>query len=896
MANIIKKIKGTNIVSISECEFKGFLDTLNFQTNKGLHFKMASIVKDILQNVDFNKYDIVAISEKLNKEIEDKYFLSADAKKEEIDLKAKQIERYMNYENGLGRNVLDRGITRNIEWEGFEISVSADLIVDDGETIEVISFKTGAPTLSYRGQKEETKVDKSLALFLLYLLGKTLYPDREVIGSLYHLKSKKDKTGQLANFNDKKGENIVSSGFALSSQLETVSNKLTKTLTNPLSFNGCKTISTKCDLCSYKNVCQYEKPISQELEVVPIGQKASGNFTPTGVQLEAICFLKGTARLNAGAGAGKTTVIALRTVELIENGVKPEDILLITFTSKGAEEMREKIEFWLKENGREDIDVSKMHVMTFNSWGDMVLSENYKLLGFENKPRLVEKVEKYDIIFEVLSNFEKLEWGNYKNPIMNFPNAKGIVVELDEYFDFIKANYITDAEIFADRKKLELEKASDIYNMYVEFCSILKERGLVQYQDQINYIINLIEDHNAVLSNYNYRHIIVDEFQDTDQMQTDIISCLIENNGFQSLMVVGDDAQSIFGFKNCSPDIIINFDKYFSDVTDFYLTDNFRSTPEILNLANYINTLNKNRIDKNLVSHALSGNIPELSVFDSIDTEYSYIAQLVENEILSGTPLEEIAIITRTRSELFNIQSVLAERNIPTTVQVAEPIITNSNLHILVSFLDFIDNPDNTYGLFEYLFVMKGAELKELSEEELKEYLSKTKERFIYKFENCITEESKLAFFFPIAYGLANDDMTLKSFVEEVEKKNFPTLAQVFNYLRKIIIYEDDKAIETEERRFKAVTLITAHTSKGKEYTTVINTINKYHKSDMSESDIEETRRLLFVSFTRAKKRLFITCQHYMSKVTRERNRFVAEIENGPIRQISPIIKPSKTA
>ena len=225
-------------------------------------------------------------------------------------------------------------------------------------------------------------------------------------------------------------------------------------------------------------------------------------------------------------------------------------------------------------------------------------TRNFKKFGFTEPPKLIEKVEKYDIIFELLENNDKLEGYDYRNPVMDFRYSKGVVVKLANVFDYIKAyNAITPDKLIDKVEESEIEKVLDMYKQYNE---ILKQKNLMEYQDQINLIVQLVENGDEILQQYNYKHVIVDEFQDTDAMQLDLVLFLSNQPAFESLMVVGDDAQSIFGFRNTSQENILNFHLMFNEVKDIEIVENFRSTPEIIALANALNEYNNNKTDKNL--------------------------------------------------------------------------------------------------------------------------------------------------------------------------------------------------------------------------------------------------------------------------------------------------------
>ena len=857
-----KKVKVNDVLSIEKCEKRGYFESLGFGYSKGKSYQIAIALKEFLGELLFDKFDEVEALKFFKEKVDLSLFPSQDSKNDELSILVKQLKRYIAFESLKNRKVLLKNYSTELKIGEVNITVSADFIFDNGENIEVVKFKRSEPSLSYRGQKFETKPQYSMELYLLSELGKSIYPDREILASLYHLKSKDDTSKEMITyFEVKKGKNIISHNFN-EEDSKFMEERLATLVNTKLSINGKETCNESlCESCSFKNVCKYERPQNKlELEVVEKVKKA-GELKLTMPQHDAIMFEEGIARINAGAGSGKTTVVALRVVELIKNGCKPSDILLVTFTNKGAQEMRDKISYWLSKFKVKNVEVSKMHIMTFNSWGEMVIKRKYQLLGFTNEPQLADKVQRYDIIFKLLNEFDRLEGSDYKNPLIDFPNAKGVVVEVDEYFDCIKANYISTAQGVCDKLKLTPSKAEAVFKMYNRFNELLLENNLLQYQDQINYLIQLMDEYPEELEEFAYKHIIIDEYQDTDKIQFDIIAFLTGLSKFKSLMVVGDDSQSIFSFRNTSAENILKFHEYFEDVKDVFLVDNFRSTPEIIATANALNDLNINKIDKKLISRQASNGIrPKLWKHSTPDEEYLNIAKIAKSCIEDGVNPENIAVIARTKSELYKIESYLKNEGIPYIMDIAEPLLNNSNLHILVSFADFFENEYLDYGLFEYLYVFKEEEIKNMSNEEIIALVNKYKGSFLPKLQALETEEEKLNFFFDIVKSIAKNDITMEAFLTELKEKNFPSLNDLLDYLRKIVAYKDEKSVNRDDLTYRAVVLTTAHTSKGKEFDVVINTIDRYkYERGMSLEEIEEERRLLFVSITRAKKELYIT-------------------------------------
>lgn len=853
--------KMSELLTLDKCEKKYQLDRIGIAVEKDKNYHMSVAAKEVLKELlplDIKDLKLaltdISVYERLDKLLDDSLFLPL-AKEEELKILTLQVDRYIKYVKGIDLEVLAKDVVQDINIGNNLVTVSADFIYKHpDDVIEVVKIKRTPPKLSYKARVEENKPQNNIELFLLHAMGKHLYHSSAIAASFHHLAGKNDKRVFDPIYDSKKGNNIIRHSF-MDDEIDYLENKVVNLINKSKSDKFYRTDdSSNCRNCPYYNICNFNKGQTIKLEPLKKIRKAPKDFQVTSSQLKAITFDKGVARINAGAGSGKTTVVALRVVELILGGCKPEDILLITFTNKGADEMREKINYWLGKEGI-TIEPDRFNITTFNAWGDKIIQENFKKFGFTESPKLIEKVEKYDIIFELLENNDKLEGYDYRNPLMDFRYSKGVVVKLANVFDYIKAyNAITPDKLIDKVEESEIEKVLDMYKQYNE---ILKQKNLMEYQDQINLIVQLVENGDEILQQYNYKHIIVDEFQDTDAMQLDLIMFLSNQPAFESLMVVGDDAQSIFGFRNTSQENILNFHLMFNEVKDIEIVENFRSTPEIIALANALNEYNTNKTDKKLVSGLKSGEIPQLISFNSYDDEYRFIAEKIKELFTQGYKPEDIAIIARTKYELFEIEEYLREMDIPYVMDIPEPLINNVKIHIAKSLASFLDNTEATQGLFEYLFLLTDG-FRDMKEDEIKTMVEEEAELIKEVIEEY-GEEAKLDLFCTMLDIVKDEDEDFKQFVNGLYEKHHD-FNKLKDYLYKFIEYKDNKTVEKNNEKYSAVTLTTAHTSKGKEFTVVIVTISKF-KAERTIKSIEEERRTLFVSLTRAKEKLFITHQ-----------------------------------
>lgn len=882
-------IKMSDLSTLERCEKRYQMNRLGIVTKKGknyfLSIAMRETVKHLLMltDLEFKKvFNLEYIFDYLNSNISDDLFLPL-VKKEVLKEISLEIQRYVVYVKNAGGVVVKTDIIQDIKVCGQLVTVTADFIIQHESGIAVVKLKKSEPKLSYAARTFENMPHNNIELYLLQAVGEYLYPGKAVIGSFHHMTSKNDNKEFIPAYNSKRGYNIISYQFK-EKEIKGIEERISELIVKLNSNKFSKTCNTQeCQTCSYKNICHYKK--SQDLVAKKINEvnKAPKDFALTETQREAVLQESGIVRINAGAGSGKTTVVALRVAELIIGGCKPEDILLITFTNKGAVEMREKVAYWLKKEGM-NIKPERFNITTFNAWGDGIIQRKYKTLGFSEAPRLIEKVDKYDILFSLLNGNEKLEGYDYKNPLMNFRHAKGVIVKLDNIFNYMKAHSITEPESLIG--KVEDSEIAKVMELYKEYNDVLKKNNYIEYQDQINLLMDLTENKPEELKDYDYKHLIVDEFQDSDEAQLDLILFLSKQSKFESLMIVGDDAQSIFGFRNTSQENILNFHIYFDEVIDINMIENFRSTPEIIALANAINDLNSEKIDKQLVSGLKSGEKPELISFLSYEDEYLFITAKIK-ELLKDNKPEDFAIIARTKSELFNIEEYLKEENIPYVIDIPEPLLNNTNIHIAKSFSSFLDDLETTQGLFEYLYVISN-EFKDMNEDEIKAMMKENVDKIKEEIESASLigegDTTRFNIFFEKLKEIKDEDFN--NFLMDLKNRSF-TFGQLKSYLSKFIEYEDGKTVEKTNDKYSAVTLTTAHTSKGKEFKVVFNTISKF-KADVSLKAKDEERRTLFVSLTRAKEKLFVTHQRYDgSKLKRIPHQFGKEVENTGLCNVS---------
>lgn len=625
-----------------------------------------------------------------------------------------------------------------------------------------------------------------------------------------------------------------------------------------------------CEACVLHDICHYtEPPIRIQTSMV---NRTIQDLTLTDAQDEAIDYEKGIVRINAGAGVGKTVVVALRTVTLLNKGVKPEEIVLMTFTNSGAEEMRTRIQLYNDDIGTGE-DISAMKICTFNSFGDDILKVEYPRFGFTEPPKVIDEVERARIISNILKK-HMIVGLNYNNFIANTQYVKGAVPMTQRVFDIVKKGPYTVLDVdavynelgrdvrFFTRPGHQRETLRDLIQLYDEYDQELRDNNLIEFADQEMMLFELLQKDPYYLEKFGFKHIIVDEFQDSNAKQIELLKVLISAPSFESLMVVGDDSQAIFGFRNTSPEFIIDFSKYIGEeADDIFLLENHRCTPEIIDFANKMNSKNIYRVAKDLVATRPSGVPVIVKGFHTTEDEQKYIIDGVKEHLADGWKPEDIAIICSTKSELRKFASLLTKEGIESVSLNPEPFLENSRVKAAICFTLALNNESDTQDLMVYANAKSGGVILEKNETEIAEMIKDAAEdvKKVNEAESDAKKDTLLEILKAIDH---NDDEIYQRFLDTLNVKRFE---QIVEYCGDFLVF-GEKNEAKREHNYPGVVLTTCHSSKGLEWPVVYASLSKFDDEKnalhTNQKDMEERRRLLFVTATRARDELFITSKY----------------------------------
>lgn len=536
-------------------------------------------------------------------------------------------------------------------------------------------------------------------------------------------------------------------------------------------------IEKDCSKCLYRSLCKEDLKITEQVEEKATKQ---AEITFTSEQKKVIALRKGVYSVLAGAGSGKTKVIVERAKNL------EGKVLLITFTRKATAEIESRL------GQVRNVEVSTIDGLVRKFCKDM----EYAIADKISKSRLIEKA---------------LITKNLDMPYADIYNEFGLISKLLKAFN----NFNVD-----DAKKFKL-KEDDYMSLYDEYMRLYK--GYMSYEELTQYVVK-----NNLAKKYDY--VIVDEAQDISKIQYDLIKQLSQN-----IMLVGDDDQSIYGFRNGSNEFLLNLKKDYPNAKMIILSKNFRSSKQIVSLGNKLLSFNKDRYSK-----VLTANRAGTEVKIGIDIE-----EIKEMEGTTG-------IIARNHKDLDKFSKFLDKANIKYNKDeyLVDNIDTFRNIVNLYCNRDW----DNDILLFQLL--QKLDLFMELTEEDyLKNnapMIEKLEEYAYYKITDIFYNLDKMSYKEQLIY-LFNRLSIPQNIIEKLSEIPVTTLRELNTYLIDMVRFFDDTKINIGN---EAVTLLTAHSSKGKEYDNVIVlNINSFFENT---EDIDEARRLLYVSISRAKNKLIL--------------------------------------
>lgn len=403
-------------------------------------------------------------------------------------------------------------------------------------------------------------------------------------------------------------------------------------------------------------------------------------------QYEAVMHDKGPALLLAGAGTGKTRTLIYRVAHLIESGVSPESILLLTFTNKAANEMKERAEKMLKEK-------CGITACTYHSFCVKMLRFYGKMAGISPDFTIISGPDEADIIDIVKSelNFQKLK---------NMPSASVFASMLSTCVN----KRLTLEELLKEQKYWRFrQNERKLLLLREETKKYKEEHNLFNYDDILLKFDQMLTDYSNIARRIEdtYRYIMVDEYQDTNTLQDSIIRKIRTKN--TNLMVVGDDMQSIYKFRGADVQNILSFPKRYTDCKVIYLTENYRSSQEILNLANHVMTNATEGYQKNLRAQFNSQELPKVYSVNDTKTEAEFVLNRIKAKHAEGIPYNDICVLYRNSFQSYELEVLLNKAGLDFEKYGGIRFLDRAHIKDVLAFLRIYTNPSDELAWFRIL-------------------------------------------------------------------------------------------------------------------------------------------------------------------------------------------------
>ena len=410
-------------------------------------------------------------------------------------------------------------------------------------------------------------------------------------------------------------------------------------------------------------------------------------------QRAAVTAPPGPLLVIAGAGSGKTRTLTYRVAYLLENGIDPRNILLLTFTNKAARQMLDRVANLLP------VDASGIWGGTFHSIGNRMLRRHGTALGYGNGFTIMDREDQKDLINTVIAD------AGIDPKEIRFP--KGDV--LAEIFSFIVNTECVVEELLAERFPYFLPLLDRIREVHARYEKKKKATNSMDFDDLLEKTLRMLKEHEGIASFYRrqFQFILVDEYQDTNKIQADLIDTLARDH--RNVMVVGDDAQSIYSWRGANFQNILEFPKRYPDAQVFKIEMNYRSVPEILQVANSAIAANVEQFEKNLSPTRESQGVkPAVVALNDGAEQAQFVAQRILELRDEDVDLNEIAVLYRAHYHAIELQLELSRRGIPYQITSGIRFFEQAHIKDVTAFLRLVANPQDEVAFKRMVKLLPG--------------------------------------------------------------------------------------------------------------------------------------------------------------------------------------------
>jgi DNA helicase-2/ATP-dependent DNA helicase PcrA len=592
-------------------------------------------------------------------------------------------------------------------------------------------------------------------------------------------------------------------------------------------------------------------------------------------QYEAVTTLHGPMLVIAGAGSGKTRTLTYRVARLVEEGVPPSAILLLTFTRRAAQEMLRRAAALLDQR------CERVAGGTFHSFANLTLRRYAERLGFRSGINILDRSDAEDVI-----NLLRTRMGlNLKR--RRFPRKRTIAT----IFSRAVNKVAPIEEVILEDYPHFLKETMDLLRLYKTYQAYKRENLLMDYDDLLIYLRALLEKNPDVQETLSqtYRYIMVDEYQDTNKIQADIIRFLAATHN--NVMVVGDDSQSIYAFRGANFRNIMDFPTMFPGTKIIKLEENYRSTQPILEIANVIIGRAREKYTKVLFTQKEYGAVPAIVVAGDERMQSRFVSQRVLELREEGIPLNQIAVLFRSSYHSFDLEIELNQRNIPFVKVGGFKFMETAHIKDLLAHMKILANPLDSVSWHRVLLLVESIGPKTAEEifQSVARYSKgikglttlKPKPRYAQAFARLSKELESLD---GKHLHLVEIGAKLMRYYEPILEKKYDDypkrvkdlehLLTIMERYQRLENFLSDMALEppnasvddilATDYEDEQLVLSTIHSAKGLEWHTVfiISALEGRFPvtyASRSDEEMEEELRLMYVAATRAKENLYFT-------------------------------------
>jgi DNA helicase-2/ATP-dependent DNA helicase PcrA len=592
-------------------------------------------------------------------------------------------------------------------------------------------------------------------------------------------------------------------------------------------------------------------------------------------QLEAVFHDQGPALVVAGAGTGKTRTPIHRLARLVETGVNPSEILLLTFTRRAAQEMLNRASNILDERCKQ------VKGGTFHFYCSQLLHRYAEAIGYPNSFTIIDASDALDVIQLVRSQM-KLDKDKKR-----FPNKQ----TLRSIISTVKNKHLDIRVVLQEQYPQFLDEAERIEELGLAYEDYKSRNHVMDFDDLLIKTKQLLEAHEDIRLKVasEHKHVMVDEYQDTNKLQADLTRLFSSVHG--NIMVVGDDAQSIYSFRGADHRNILQFPEQFEQSKVIKLEENYRSTGRILNVANQLLKQASHKFEKELFSEREAGEIPALVKASTENNQSRFVTQMVLNLRENGFELNEMAVLFRNGRDSFDLEIELNRKNIPFVKYGGQKFTEAAHIKDIIAHIRVLVNPMDTLAWNRVLLLMDGIGPK--TAEDLFEWIRLSRTPYAFNASEHVNDRYKkqLDELSKLLQRISKNEFSVSEIIEMLvnyyksfcEKRydDYPKRLKDLEafvgvsskYTSMEALLEDlslnpieASIIDVEQRTKDEVPLVlsTIHSAKGLEWKHVfiIQCLDGIIPSAYSvddEEQLDEELRLLYVASTRAKDQVYFS-------------------------------------